>query len=82
MENSIIKSDWLFSHHSILKAKFPPITALVNRPTYHKVPKAPHHPVPKSHGHPKLMNNLTLNEPAINSKIICIVAVLHASQMY
>ena len=28
--------DWLAPHHPILNAKFPPITVLLNRPTYHK----------------------------------------------
>ena len=28
--------DWLAPHHPIPNAKFPPITALLNRPTYHK----------------------------------------------
>ena len=31
MENSIIESNWLFLHHPIPKAKFQPITALLNR---------------------------------------------------
>ena len=28
--------DWLAPHHPIPNAKFPPIAALLNRPTYHK----------------------------------------------
>ena len=28
--------DWLALHHPIPNAKFPPITALLNMPTYHK----------------------------------------------
>ena len=28
--------DWLAPHHPIPNAKFPPITALLNRTTYHK----------------------------------------------
>ena len=31
--------DWLAPHHPVPKAKFPPITALLNRPTYHKSAK-------------------------------------------
>ena len=30
MENSITESDWLFPHHPIPNAKFPPITTLLN----------------------------------------------------
>ena len=30
---------WLAPHHPIPNAKFPPITALLNRPTYHKSAK-------------------------------------------
>ena len=31
--------DWLAPHHPIPNAKFPPITALLNMPTYHKSAK-------------------------------------------
>ena len=57
--------DWLAPHHPIPNAKFPPITALLNRPTYHKRSKVSPPPFPKSYGNPKSMNKLTLNEPAI-----------------
>ena len=56
--------DWLAPHYPIPNAKFPPITALLNRPTYHKSAKVSPQPFPKSHGNPKSMNKLTLNEPA------------------
>ena len=39
--------DWLASHHLIPNAKFPPITALSNRPTYHKRPKVSPPPFPQ-----------------------------------
>ena len=57
---------WLAPHQPIPNAKFPPITALLNRPTYHKSAKVSPHPFPKSHGNPKSMNKLILNKPAIN----------------
>ena len=74
----MIEYDWLFPHHPIPNAKFPPITVLLNRSTYLiiKVPRSPLHPVPKSHGHPKSMNKLTLNEPAK------IVVSLHSSLIW
>ena len=58
--------DWLANHHPIPNAKFSPITALLNMPTYHKSAKVSPPPFPQSHGNPKSMNKLTLNEPAIN----------------
>ena len=39
--------DWLTSHHPIPNAKFPPITALLNRPTYHKRSKVSPPPFPQ-----------------------------------
>ena len=39
--------DWLAPHHPILNAKFPPITALLNRPTYHKRSKVSPPPFPQ-----------------------------------
>ena len=39
--------DWLASHHPIINAKFPPITALLNRPTYHKRSKVSPPPFPQ-----------------------------------
>ena len=39
MENSMLESDWLPPHHPIPNAKFPPITALFKRSTYHKSAK-------------------------------------------
>ena len=57
--------DWLAPHHPIPKAKFPPITALLNRPTYHKkFQGVPTTLSPNLMGTPKSMNKLTLNEPA------------------
>ena len=39
--------DWLASHHPIPNAKFPPITVLLNRPTYHKRSKVSPPPFPQ-----------------------------------
>ena len=39
--------DWLASHHPIPNAKFPPITALLNRPTDHKRSKVSPPPFPQ-----------------------------------
>ena len=39
--------DWLTPHHPIPNAKFPPITALLNRPTYHKRSKVSPPPFPE-----------------------------------
>ena len=61
--------DWLAPHHPIPNAKFPPITTLLNRPTYHKSAKVSPSPFPKSYGNPKSMNKLTLNEPAFTTNL-------------
>ena len=47
--------DWLAPHHPIPNAKFPPITAVLNRPTYHKRSKGSPPPFPQ-----------ILQEPQIN----------------
>ena len=39
--------DWLAPHHPIPNAKFPPITVLLNRPTYHKRSKVSPPPFPQ-----------------------------------
>ena len=39
--------DWLAPHHPIPNAKFPPITALLNMPTYHKSTKVSPPPFPQ-----------------------------------
>ena len=39
--------NWLAPHHPIPNAKFPPITALLNRPTYHKRSKVSPPPFPQ-----------------------------------
>ena len=39
--------DWLATHHPIPNAKFPPITALLNMPTYHKSAKVSPPPFPQ-----------------------------------
>ena len=39
--------DWLAPHHPIPNAKFPPITALLNMPTYHKSAKVSPPPFPQ-----------------------------------
>ena len=43
---SKLDPDWLAPHHPIPNAKFPPITALLNRPTYHKRSKVSPPPFP------------------------------------
>ena len=43
---SKLDPDWLAPHHLIPNAKFPPITALLNRPTYHKRSKVSPPPFP------------------------------------
>ena len=47
MEISILESDWLAPHHHILNAKFSPITAFLNRSTYHKSAKVSLSPCPQ-----------------------------------
>ena len=42
-----LNPDWLAPHHPILNAKFPPVTALLNRPTYHKRSKVSPPPFPQ-----------------------------------
>ena len=48
--------DWLAPHHPIPNAKFPPITALLNRPTYHKRSKVSPPPFPQILWEPQIMN--------------------------
>ena len=43
---SMVESDWLALYHSIPNVKFPPITALLNRSTYHESTKGS--PPPRS----------------------------------
>ena len=47
MEISMLKSDWLAPYHPIPNTKFPPITDLLNRSTYHKSAKGSPPPCPK-----------------------------------
>ena len=47
MEISMLKSDWLAQYHPIPNAKFPAITALINRSTYHKSAKGSPPPCPQ-----------------------------------
>ena len=47
MEISMLESDWLAPHHPILNAKFSPITAFLNRSTYHKGAKGSPPPCPQ-----------------------------------
>ena len=61
MENSIIESDWLFPHHPIPNAKFPAITALLNRSTYHNSAKGSPTPCSQIWWTPKLMNKPILS---------------------
>ena len=44
---SILKSAWLAPYHPIPNAKFPPITALLNRSIYHKSAKGSPPPCPE-----------------------------------
>ena len=46
--------DWLTPHHPISNAKFPPITALLNRPTYHKSAKVSPPPFPQIFWEPQI----------------------------
>ena len=43
----MLDPDWLAPHHPIPNAKFPPITTLLNRPTYHKSAKVFPPPFPQ-----------------------------------
>ena len=61
--------DWLAPHHPIPNAKFPTITALLNRPNYHKSAKVFPSPFLQILWNPKSMNKLTLNEAAINTVV-------------
>ena len=47
MEISILQSDWLVPHHPIPNTKFLPITAFLNRSTYHKSAKGSPQPCPQ-----------------------------------
>ena len=49
-----LDTDWLASHHPILNAKFPPITALLNRPTYHKSARGSPPPCPQISWEPQI----------------------------
>ena len=51
MEISILESGWLASNHPIPNTKFPPITAFLNRPSYHRSAEG-------SLCHPKWMNKI------------------------
>ena len=46
--------DWLALHHPIPNAKFPPITALLNMPTYHKSAKVSPPPFPQISWEPQI----------------------------
>ena len=46
--------DWLAPHHPIPNAKFPPITALLNMPTYHKSAKVLPPPFPQISWEPQI----------------------------
>ena len=52
--------DWSAPHHPIQNAKFPPITVLLNRPTYHKSAKMSPPPFSQILWEPKSMNKLAL----------------------
>ena len=51
---SKLDPDWLAPHHPIPNAKFPPITALLNRPTYHKSAKVSPPPFPQISWEPQI----------------------------
>ena len=46
--------DWLAPHHPIPNAKFPPITALLNMPIYHKSAKVSPPPFPQISWEPQI----------------------------
>ena len=46
--------DWLAPQHPIANAKFPPITALLNMPTYHKSAKVSPPPFPQISWEPQI----------------------------
>ena len=46
--------DWLAPHHPIPNAKFPPVTVLLNRPTYHKRSKVSPPPFPQMLWEPQI----------------------------
>ena len=46
--------DWLAPHHPIPNAKFLPITALLNRPTYHKSANVSPPPFPQISWEPQI----------------------------
>ena len=46
--------DWLAPHHPIPNAKFPPINALLNRPTYHKSARVSPPPFPQISWEPQI----------------------------
>ena len=49
-----LDADWLALHHPILNVKFPPITALLNMPTYHKSAKVSPPPFPQISWEPQI----------------------------
>ena len=57
--------DWLAPHHPIPNAKFPPITGLLNRPTYHKRSKVSPPPFPQILWEPQINEYADSNEPAM-----------------
>ena len=51
---SELDPDWLAPHHPIPNTKFPPITALLNMPTYHKSAKVSPPPFPQISWEPQI----------------------------
>ena len=49
-----LDADWLAPHHRIPNAKFPPITALLSRPTYHKSANVSPPPFPQMSWEPQI----------------------------
>ena len=65
----MLESDWLAPHHPIPNAKFPPITALLNRSTYYNSAKGFLTTLsPVLTGSQKSMKRLTINESAKKQK--------------
>ena len=60
--------DWLAAHHPIPNAKFPPITALLNMPTYHKSAKVSPPPFPQISWEPQINEEADSKRASKNNK--------------
>ena len=63
--------DWLSPHHPIPNAKFPPITALLKRPTYHKNAKASPPPLPQISWEPQINEQADSKRASNNHNNFC-----------